>query len=201
MRQIMGLGLLAVLAVGCDQLGVEGLQGPAGPEGPAGPAGPAGEDGAVDVIASNWFTLSGVQEEDRFGATYLFWTVSVPDITAEVLGGGMVVVYGKLLGYDAAFWPTDRVEQFPITLSFSFYESQLAVDHWGVAFRPGILQVELTNNQNIYGIDDVNEEHEIRYVIIPPEEVAMAADDGVDLSALPPHQLSDWFDLPEFELE
>lgn len=63
--------------------GDRGTTGPAGPRGATGPAGPAG---SVNVMYSDWLTMS--RDSSQF-------TISVPRLTQEIVDRGVVAVYAK----------------------------------------------------------------------------------------------------------
>ncbi|MBX2802518.1 MAG: hypothetical protein KTR31_32860 [Myxococcales bacterium] len=170
----------AVGLVGCAALegpagpagvdGADGVPGDPGPQGPAGPAGPAGadgEDGAdgdAEILYSDWFTAKEWGGADVFGIYTFTYDESVPEIDADILDEGLVLVYGRLSFYAKTFWDPDSIAQLPISVTYSaqgfWYE-----DSWTFRATEGNLQLRMTNNENLYQF--LPSGNEFRYVIIP----------------------------------
>lgn len=94
--------------------GATGATGSRGATGPAGPRGPKGADGNANVV-SRTFNDSEVTWVDRtiLGTKYKVAILNVPEITADVVANGAVMVYGHFL-FVASSWNA---------LPLSFYES------------------------------------------------------------------------------
>jgi hypothetical protein len=69
-----------------------GPQGPVGPQGPTGPTGPAGQNGNANVIGSGkTFTVNNWQYSTT--NNYYYASFSDPDITSDVVDGGIVEMF------------------------------------------------------------------------------------------------------------
>ncbi len=163
-----------VLSVACSsgqgtagpqgERGPEGLQGPEGEPGEEGPQGeqgaqggqgPEGPPGTANVISSSWFSSA---DADEISGGYVdgstvarFWTFSVPELTKEIVDGGLITVYFG--GAEVQSLPVH--DYAGIEIRFFFVEEELTI----YAFTPG---------DSSPG-DIFDQEAEIwRYVIIPP---------------------------------
>lgn len=154
-RALLLLCAATLLIAGCS-----GKEGPTGPTGPQGQQGPAG---TANVIYSAWFTPSKYDTATVFGTRNLRYDQAAPQITQAVLDNGVVLTYGKLEGYNPAFWPTGRVALLPITLTY--VQGNTQIDTWSAYVTVGNLRINFTNNMNLYS--SLASSHSFRYVIIP----------------------------------
>lgn len=160
MKKYFVLALSAIIIlVSCKKgdIGPQGLQGPAGPAGPQGPIGTA------NVIYSAWYTPTTYVKDTIFGSWGFSHTQAAAGITQAILDNGSVLVFGKLLGYNAAVWPANQVGQLPITINYMQGGNQ--IDVWQARGFPGNLKVRFVNNNNIY--TSIANQHQFRYIIIP----------------------------------
>jgi hypothetical protein len=145
----------------------KGDTGPQGPQGPKGPVGPQGPTGTANVIYSQWFepswlddTLSGIHE--------IYADVKAPSLTQPVLDSGAVIVFGNLFGYfDPNKWPVvqETGAQLPITLTYILSGTTMT-DTWSASFALDTIRISFVNDHNIYASLPSNG-FKFRYVIIP----------------------------------
>jgi hypothetical protein len=128
-----------------------------------GDAGPQGPEGNANVIYSNWYTPSTYKKDTIFGIWGFSHTQAAPAITQAVLDSGTVLVFGKMLGYNPAVWPTGTVGQLPIMINYM--QGGLQVDTWQYYATVGNLRIRFTNDHNIY--TSIANQHQFRYIIIP----------------------------------
>lgn len=78
----------------CTKTGPQGPQGPAGPQGQAGATGPAGPQGNANVVG-NGKSFSVPASTWAFNSTANYYSVdfSDPDITTDVVNGGIVEMF------------------------------------------------------------------------------------------------------------
>lgn len=137
----------------------------------------------TDVIYSEWFSAPAWDTATIFGIRNFSYTRAAPEITQAVLDNGVVLTYAKLLGYTPQVWPTDRVAQLPVAITY--VQGNTQVDSWSAQAAPGNLRISFTNNNNIY--QTVNTAHQFRYVIIRGGvPVSAAVSPGMNLA----HELS-----------
>lgn len=113
---LLGLAILPLLfLISCE--GPTGPQGPEGPRGPQGPEGPQGPAGNANVV-SDTVTLENADWEtgriyfqtssnSSISRSALEATLNVPEITSEIVEGGMVQVYFKTIegfGREPSAW-------------------------------------------------------------------------------------------------
>lgn len=139
--------VIALAAAGCKK-------GDTGAEGPPGTA---------NVIYSAWFKPSAYTQETLFGTVNFYYDQASPQITQEIIDKGAVLVFGKLEGYNPAYWPTGQIGQLPVTLSY--VQGGQQKDIWTANITPGKLRIRFTNDHNIY--TSISTAHSFRYVIIP----------------------------------
>jgi hypothetical protein len=129
-----------------------------------GDAGPEGPPGTANVIYSPWFRPSPYRKDTIFGIWGFNYDKAEPAITQNILDSGSVLTFGKLLGYNPAVWPTNRVAQLPILLNYK--QSGLThLDTWSSLLTPGNLRIKFVNDNNEYNV--IATQHEFRYIIIP----------------------------------
>lgn len=139
-------------------------KGDTGPQGPAGPQGPQGPVGAPDVTYSDWFTPTPWIKDTVFGIWGFKYNKPAPAITQPILDSGVVLVYGKLLGYNPSVWPTNQVAQLPILITYK-QSGNTQTDTWSALASAGNLRIRFVNNTNEYNV--IATQHQFRYVIIP----------------------------------
>lgn len=167
-----GLMILALTITSCSQDSVTGDIGPIGPKGDQGIQGEKGEpgtngedgeDGNAIVLASDWFPLT-FEKTLVSGLAHFNSDKAVPEITAEIVEGGTVLVYGRLNGYTDRVWPRDKVAQFPITLMYnSLGNTQINI--YKALISEGNIQFNITENYDIH--DGQGPANRFRYVIVP----------------------------------
>jgi hypothetical protein len=138
-------------------------QGDTGPAGPAGAPGPQGPVGSPNVIYSAWFTPSAYVKDTIFGIYGFSYTKATTDITQKTLDSGLVIVYAKLLGYNALVWPTTQVGQLPISLTY--VQGVTMTDTWTALTTAGNLKIRFVNDKNYY--PSIAVMHQFRYLVIP----------------------------------
>jgi hypothetical protein len=129
-----------------------------------GEVGPQGAPGTANVKYSDWFQPDAYTATTIFGIKHFTYDKTAPDITQQVLDSGMVVVFGKLLGYNATIWPTTQVSQLPIALTY-IQGGATNTDTWSALTTPQKLTIRFINDQNDYNTIATN--HQFRYVIVP----------------------------------
>lgn len=125
--------------------------------------GDTGPAGTANVYFSEWFRPDTYIKDTVFGIWGFKYNKAVPAITQKILDSGSVLVYGKLLGYNPAVWPTNQVSQLPI--SITYMQGGHQVDIWEALVTPGNIRIRFTNDHNIY--TSIANSHQFRYVIIP----------------------------------
>ncbi|WP_262493658.1 collagen-like triple helix repeat-containing protein [Mucilaginibacter xinganensis] len=139
--------------------GVPGPTGPRGPTGPAGPKGATGVPGTVTAIYSDWKVATNDFFDNVSQPGVDIWHVPVPEITASVLSGGLVVVYCKSDGTTINTFPFET--HYGVTGALVFME-------WTADATPGNIVLTMTYT-NLYEFDRDNTHISItyRYLIIP----------------------------------
>jgi hypothetical protein len=157
---------LSVLLFSCSK----GDQGPVGSTGATGAAGAAGATGAqgpagsANVIYSQWFTPPAYTKDTIFGIYGLYYRKATTDITQAILDSGIILTYGKLDGYTTVIWPTNQVEQLPITVTYQ-EGSTTYIDTWQALDSLGNLKILFQDDLNLY--NGISNAHQFRYIIIP----------------------------------
>jgi hypothetical protein len=128
-----------------------------------GDTGPAGPAGTANVMYSEWFTPTPYIKDTVFSIWGFKYNKAAPGITQQVLDSGTVLTFGKLLGYNPLVWPTNTVQQLPISLTYN--QGGVTTDTWTARLSPGNLQIRFVNDRNIYTSIATN--HQFRYIIIP----------------------------------
>jgi hypothetical protein len=157
---VLAIIVTSLLIVSCKK----GDPGPAGTTGPAGPAGVAGPIGTANVIYSAWFTPATYTKDTIFGIYGFNYTKATTDITQNILDSGTVITFGKLDGYVPAVWPTNQVEQLPISIQY-LSGATTNIDIWSALLSVGNLKIRLVSSANLY--NSITNAHQFRYVIIP----------------------------------
>src|SRR5690348_15878845 len=74
-------------------------------KGDTGPAGPQGSTGTANVIYSDWFSPSTWTMTTVLGIKHFDYTRPTPAITQGIIDSGVVLTYGKMVGYNPQVWP------------------------------------------------------------------------------------------------
>lgn len=146
--------------------GDTGAAGPAGANGATGATGAAGATGATgtaNVIYSDWYQPATYTSSTIFGRTHLDADISATKITQAIIDNGVVLVFGKLLGYNPTIWPATQVSELPIVVSY--VQGTPQADTWSANVSVGKVTIDFTNNTNLY--TSISNAHQFRYVIIP----------------------------------
>jgi hypothetical protein len=126
--------------------------------------GPKGDPGTANVIYSDWFTPAAYVKTTVFSTSTFTFDVAEPKITQDILDKGVVVVYGKLNGYNPVIWPTNQVAPLPIVINY-LSGTTPEIDTWSGLYSLGNVQISMKNNTNAYS--NISNAHSYRYVIIP----------------------------------
>lgn len=126
--------------------------------------GPQGPPGTANVIYSDWYTPSSFSKTTVFGTFHFSASIPAPSITQDVIDKGTVIVYGKLAGYNALIWPAGQISAMPIVINY-LQSNTPQVDTWSALVSLGNLQIDMTNDNNIYS--SISNTHSFRYIIIP----------------------------------
>lgn len=129
-----------------------------------GDAGPAGPAGSANVKYSDWFTPDTYTSTAVFGISNFTYDKAAPEITQPVLDSGVVLTFGKLLGYAASFWSANQVAQLPISLTYKQGATTMT-DTWSARAQPQKLTINFMNSVNYY--INITPQHQFRYIIIP----------------------------------
>jgi hypothetical protein len=152
-------------AAGADGTnGTNGAKGTAGDPGATGDTGAKGATGTANVIYSDWITPPSYTMTTVFGLKHFDADITAAKITQAVLDNGVVLVFGKLNGYNPVIWPTDQVSEMPISVNYiegtTTYEDVLSAN-----VVLGKITIDFVDNQNLYS--GISNAHQFRYVIIP----------------------------------
>jgi hypothetical protein len=113
---------------------------------------------------SAWFTPNPYTKDTVFGLFNFNWNQAAPAITQPILDSGVVLVYGKLNGYNPVIWPTDQVGLLPITIMYSS-SGTTYIDTWSAIVTLGNVRINLVDDNNAYA--GISNAHSFRYVIVP----------------------------------
>jgi hypothetical protein len=128
-----------------------------------GDTGPAGPAGSANVMYSEWFTPATYQKDTVFGVWGFKYNRTAPGITQKVLDSGVVLTFGKLLGYNSLVWPAGNVGQLPVTITYM--QGGVTNDTWSALASVGNLRIRFHNDRNIY--TSIATQHQFRYIIVP----------------------------------
>ncbi|WP_281989387.1 hypothetical protein [Aquimarina aggregata] len=159
--------LLLFFTVSFIVLSCEGEDGAIGPQGEQGLQGNTGESGTANIIYSEWIN-TGLS--DNITSVNTSFTFDAPEINAEILNSGIILVYGRFFDTNNGI----RVYQLPITvgvgstrLSYLFNASS------------GKIEVRI-NSAEIIGTNDFLQQY--RYVIIPQDQASKSSLDYTKMS-------------------
>ena len=143
--------------------GATGATGAQGPKGDTGATGPKGATGTANVQYSDWYTPPAYTLNTVFSMKHFDADIDAPKITQDIIDKGTVLVYGKLVGYNAVIWPVDQVSQLPINLTYQ--QGSIMTDTWTASTAVGKITIDFVNNTNYWS--SISTAHQFRYVIIP----------------------------------
>ncbi len=169
-------------------------KGDVGPQGPEGPAGAQGPQGSPNVKYSDWFTPNAYTLTTVFGIKHFTYQKTVPEITQPILDSGMVIVFGKLLGYTPSVWPTNQVSQMPIALTYVQSGSTMT-DTWSALTAPQKLTIRFVNDKNEYNV--IATAHQFRYLIVPGGSKISGRAAGADYQQMSYREICSLFRIPE----
>lgn len=129
-----------------------------------GDTGPQGAPGTANVKYSEWFQPEAYGFTTLYGIRNFSYDKVAPEITQQVLDSGMVLVFGRLLGYNATVWPANQVSQLPISLTY-IQAGATNADTWSALTAPQKLTIRFVNDKNYY--TTVATTHLFRYIILP----------------------------------
>lgn len=93
-KTILTILFVAISTISCSSDdGTDGVNGVDGAVGPAGPAGPTGATGSANVIYSAWITAPAAAAETIDGTSGLSTTINAPELSADIVSKGTVLVY------------------------------------------------------------------------------------------------------------
>ena len=151
--------------------------------------GDTGPAGSANVIYSEWFTPDKYIKDTVFSTWGFKYNKAAPEITQDILDNGVVLTYGKLLGYSTLIWPTNEISQLPITVTYLSSGVQQE-DIWTAYASAGNLRIRFTNDHNYW--TSIATTHQFRYVIIPGGKK-----NTVGLAGKPYKDISRMYNLPD----
>jgi len=165
----------------------DGEDGAMGPQGVAGTDGTDGEDGTANVIYSDWFPSQFPDDID--GTNYVF-SVAAPDLTAEIVEKGLVLVYGRFYSGD----DIGVIFQLPHIFPFSqqFYTHSFTTPPASNAMRVFIILLSMDNTPIGSSLFE-----EYRYVIISGGTPAGKSATSKDYSKMTYEEIAELFNIPE----
>lgn len=190
------LAMVILFTFSCAEDGEVGPQGSAGQDGQDGTNGVDGMDGNANVISSDWFTPSSYTLSTGFGGIILLeHDQEATEITQEIIDSGVVLVYGKLNGYNPSIWPTDQVSLLPIILTYDL--SPADIDTWTALLSVGNIKIRFTNNNNRYS--SLNTNHSFRYLIIPSSSSTSGRIAGFSIESIADNLADAGVDINNFD--
>jgi hypothetical protein len=121
------------------------------------------EDPATAKVQySEWFTANPWKKDTIFSVFGFNYYKDAPAITKDIMDKGTVLVYGKLLGYNALAWPSNQIAQLPISLTYQ--QGTIMTDTWAASDTVGKVKIRFTNDQNYYS--SIAATHQFRYIVI-----------------------------------
>ncbi|OBX18194.1 MULTISPECIES: collagen-like protein [Bizionia] len=183
------LALLVTFSFSCSpEDGNDGAPGPTGIDGTNGTNGTDGQDGQdgnANVIASDWFGPDGQTFVTNGYTKYAEFDVNVPELTNDIIDGGVILVYSKFTNFVPEVWPAGNTALLPITISGG------TTDHVFTFYT------ETTNINFRYGREgpaptwEFSNTARFRYVLIPSAE----AKNSLDYSKMTYEEVMNHFDL------
>ena len=176
-RKFFSLLFVVSLLLACSKDGEDGAIGPQGPQGeqgPAGPAGAAGEDGAqgaqgeqgeqgepgtANVIYSEWVdTALG----NAIAGSSQSFTINAPEIDANILNFGTVLVFGRRL--EILPGPVVNITVYALPIVFGAARQQ---SYFFVVNNSNQIMITVQANEEGESVGDGTFLEQYRYVIIP----------------------------------
>jgi len=143
-------------------------------------------DGPTPVYYSDWITPGPYTQSTKLGVIYYDANISAPRITNDVLNNSVVLVYGKLDGYDPSIWPTDQVSLLPLTL---FYQQNSGTgaffqftDIWAPHITKGNIDINFTHEA--LTVPSGSPGFQFRYVIVPGNNHILSTVNGKNYNEL-----------------
>ena len=127
--------------------------------------------GPTNVYYSDWITPASFTASVVSGATHFDADIPASHITQSALDNSVVLVYGKLNGYDPGIWPTDQVSVLPVTIFYQAGTFQFT-DIWSAEITPGNIGIDFQHNVPTNTV--IAPGYQFRYVIIPGNTHIMA---------------------------
>lgn len=125
-----------------------------------------GPAGSANVIYSDWVIATTWVPATIFNTYHLYYDIAASNLTQIVLDQGMVIVYGKMNGYNPIIWPVDNVGVLPIILNYKLTAGGITyTDTWSAITSLRKIRIDFVNNENYY--TSISSSHSFRYVIIP----------------------------------
>lgn len=171
MRKLTFYAFVLLGALAFASCGKDGAAGPAGETGPAGAAGPQGakgDSGTANVIYSEWLNLGFTGDVTEDGDSIWFTGLEVPQITADFLQSGTVIVYVNL-----------NSNSDPVVVALPYYSVYNTVNIIPVIYN-GVLEIDANSDVSTLGDDAGNIYRQYRYVLIPGGTAARSAVDWKD---------------------
>jgi len=159
-----------------------------------GDTGPQGQPGTANVKYSDWFKPDVYASATLYGMKNFTYDKTAPDITQQVLDSGMVIVFGKLLGYNQSIWPTTQVAQMPIALTY-VQGGSTQTDMWSALIAPQKVTIRFINDKNYYNA--LATDHVFRYVIVPGGSKVSARRAAVNYQQMSYSEICNFLQIPE----
>lgn len=157
------LGTLAFASCGKD-----GATGPQGETGATGAQGEKGDSGTANVIYSEWLNLGFTGDVTSAGDSIWYTGFEVPQLTADWLASGTVMVYANLGTADD-----------PAIVSLPYFSVYNSVNIMPILLTGGI-EIDANTDVSTGYDDDGNIILQYRYVLIPGGTAARSAVDWKD---------------------
>jgi len=148
--------------------GKDGATGPQGETGATGPQGAKGDTGTANVIYSEWMNLGFTGDVTSAGDSIWYTGFEVPQLTADWLAKGTVIVYANLGTADD-----------PAIVALPYFSVYNGVNIMPVLLTGGI-EIDANSDVSSGYDDDGNIILQYRYVLIPGGASARSAIDWKD---------------------
>lgn len=126
----------------------------------------------ANVKSSPWLSTAAVstlkwQEKTLDGiGKALTLELTDPDITEETVRNSVMLVYGRLHGYESHIWPRNQVKLLRALVEYQHGFLRRS-DVWSAYLQPGKITILLTNAANEYAPYGPSPKNEFRYVFVP----------------------------------
>lgn len=144
--------------------------------------------GKSGVVGSEWYFPVSNNENlwDEYsiitGGKYFRTELGAPDVTQEIIQNSVILVYGKLTGYDGSIWQEDHVGLLPTLVHRTSFIA--STDDWSIAVSPGRISIRIQNSQNYYPGSQPDKDHSFRYIIIPKSTAVVTGQKPKDQNPL-----------------